>query len=61
MAADSRATVLRARVLHTPRDPFADESALECHENGAVAFKDGEMHVVASLGAIIMSAASAGM
>ena len=43
MAADSRATVLRGRVLHTPRDPFTDESALECHEDGAVAFQDGEI------------------
>jgi guanine deaminase len=36
-------TILRARVLHTPRDPFADESALECYENGAVVFADGEI------------------
>jgi guanine deaminase len=37
------ATILRARVLHTPRDPFSNESALECHESGAVAFQDGEI------------------
>ena len=37
------ATILRAHVLHTPRDPFTDESALECYENGAVAFADGEI------------------
>jgi guanine deaminase len=37
------ATILRARVLHTPRNPFTDESALECYENGAVAFADGEI------------------
>jgi len=37
------AVVLRARVLHTPRDPFAGESALECYENGAVAFTDGQI------------------
>jgi len=42
-------TIVRARVLHTPRDPFADASAtadasaLECHENGAVAFRAGEI------------------
>jgi guanine deaminase len=36
-------TILRARVLHTPRDPFADESALEWHGSGAVAFADGEI------------------
>jgi guanine deaminase len=38
-----RATILRAHVLHTPRDPFTDESPLECYENGAVAFTDGEI------------------
>ena len=36
------ATLVRACVLHTPTDPFAD-GALECHENGAVAFADGEI------------------
>jgi guanine deaminase len=41
--ATPRATILRAGVLHTPRDPFTDESALECYENGAVAFADGEI------------------
>jgi guanine deaminase len=41
--AGADATILRARVLHTPRDPFTDESALECHENGAVAFQAGEI------------------
>jgi guanine deaminase len=46
--APARATILRARVLHTPRDPFAepaegDASALQCYENGAVAFQDGEI------------------
>src|ERR671923_440615 len=37
-------TLIRARVLHTPRDPFAgDERALDCYENGAVAFADGQI------------------
>ncbi len=41
------ATLIRARVLHTPRDPFeGDGSALESYENGAVAFADG--HIVAT-------------
>jgi guanine deaminase len=51
----SRATIVRARILHTPRDPFdtpgaslaghgeGDAAALECYENGAVAFQDGEI------------------
>ena len=48
MAADaaqspSRTTILRAQVLHTPRDPFSGDPALDCHENGAVAFRDGEI------------------
>ena len=37
------ATLIRARVAHTPGDPFAGDSALECHENGAVAFADGRI------------------
>lgn len=43
-------TIIRAQVLHTPRDPFAQagstpagESALECYENGAVAFAEGQI------------------
>jgi guanine deaminase len=36
------ATLLRAQVLHTPRDPFtAGAGALEAFEDGAVAFEDG--------------------
>ena len=42
-AGNLRATVLRARVLHTPRDPFSDEAALDSYENGAVAFQAGEI------------------
>jgi guanine deaminase len=37
-------TLIRARVVHTPGDPFAGDAGLECHENGAVAFADG--HIV---------------
>jgi guanine deaminase len=43
-------TIIRAQVLHTPRDPFAedgstpaDERALECYENRAVAFAEGQI------------------
>jgi guanine deaminase len=43
-AGEGPTTLIRARVLHTPRDPFAgDGSALECYENGAVAFADGQI------------------
>lgn len=34
-------TILRARVAHTPRDPFAHAGALETFDDGAVAFADG--------------------
>ncbi len=34
-------TILRARVAHTPRDPFTTSDALETFDDGAVAFADG--------------------
>src|SRR3954470_21056036 len=34
-------TILRARVAHTPRDPFLESGALETFDDGAVAFDDG--------------------
>jgi guanine deaminase len=34
-------TILRARVAHTPRDPFRADGALETFDDGAVAFKAG--------------------
>jgi guanine deaminase len=37
------ATILRAQVLHTPRDPFAGADALEAFSDGAVAFADGRI------------------
>jgi guanine deaminase len=47
------ATLIRARVLHTPRDPFAgDDSALECYENGAVAFADGQIVATGDFAAV---------
>jgi guanine deaminase len=36
-------TIIRAQVLHTPRDPFADDGALEAFADGAVAFDDGRI------------------
>lgn len=33
-------TILRARIAHTPRDPFTTEHALETFDDGAVAFDD---------------------
>jgi guanine deaminase len=37
------ATLIRAQVLHTPRDPFAAADALESFSDGAVAFEDGRI------------------
>jgi len=34
-------TILRARIAHTPRDPFTTEGALETFDDGAVAFAGG--------------------
>lgn len=34
-------TIIRARIAHTPRDPFTDDGALETFDDGAVAFADG--------------------
>src|SRR4051794_22895421 len=34
-------TILRARVAHTPRDPFLEDGALETFDDGAVAFAGG--------------------
>jgi guanine deaminase len=36
-------TIVRGRVMHTPRDPFAAPGALEAFEDGAVAFADGRI------------------
>jgi guanine deaminase len=36
-------TIVRAQVLHTPRDPFATDGALEAFSDGAVAFEDGRI------------------
>src|SRR3954470_3550819 len=35
------ATIIRARIAHTPRDPFAGEDALETFDDGALAFREG--------------------
>jgi guanine deaminase len=37
------AEIVRARVLHTPRDPFGEGEALEAFDDGAVAFEDGRI------------------
>jgi guanine deaminase len=37
------AEIVRARVMHTPRDPFRDDGALEAFDDGAVAFEEGRV------------------
>lgn len=37
----SPTTIVRARVAHTPRDPFTTDNALETFDDGAVSFADG--------------------
>jgi guanine deaminase len=37
------ATVIRAKIAHTPRNPFEVQGALECFEDGAVAFDGGRI------------------
>src|SRR3954453_15939334 len=40
-------TIIRARIAHTPRDPFAGEDALEAFDDGALAFAaDGAIMAV---------------
>ncbi|MBV9606319.1 MAG: guanine deaminase [Solirubrobacterales bacterium] len=36
-------TIVRAKVAHTPRNPFAGEGALEVFEDGGLAFADGRV------------------
>src|SRR3954447_2937742 len=36
----NKTTIIRARIAHTPRDPFAGEDALETYDDGALAFAD---------------------
>jgi guanine deaminase len=40
--------IVRAQVIHTPRDPFREEGALEAFDDGAVAFEDGLILVTGS-------------
>ena len=40
------ATLIRARVYHTPRNPFEHEDALESFDDGALVF-DGEGRILA--------------
>jgi guanine deaminase len=37
------ATIVRAQIAHTPRNPFAEEGALEVFEDGGLAFSEGRI------------------
>jgi guanine deaminase len=41
-------TIVRAQVAHTPRNPFAEEAALEAFSDGAVAVSDGQIVALGS-------------
>ena len=45
-------TILRARVAHTPRDPFATTDALEAFDDGAIAYDDGTITDVGAFEAV---------
>jgi guanine deaminase len=45
-------TILRARVAHTPRDPFREEDALETFDDGAIAYDDGTITDVGDFAAV---------
>jgi guanine deaminase len=53
------ATIVRARVFHTPRDPFANDDGLECFEDGAVAFAGGRVVATGEYGAVAAEHADA--
>jgi guanine deaminase len=40
--------IVRAQVMHTPRDPFEDGDSLEAFSDGALAFADGRIEAVGS-------------
>jgi guanine deaminase len=44
--------IVRAQVAHAPRNPFADESALEAFEDGAVAFSAGRIVACGTYGEV---------
>jgi guanine deaminase len=46
------AEIVRAHVMHTPRDPFREEGALEAFDDGAVAFEDGRILATGSFAAV---------
>ncbi len=46
------AEVVRAQVLHTPRDPFTEADALEAFSDGALAHADGRILAVGGFGEV---------
>ena len=49
---DPSTTIVRAQVLHTPRDPFAGDGALDAYSDGAVAFRDGRVLATGSFATV---------
>src|SRR4051812_34565246 len=46
-------TIIRARVAHTPGDPFLAQDALATFDDGAVAFADGRILAAASFAEVL--------
>ena len=43
MSSSDRGELLRAPLFHTPRNPFLDDHALECHWDGGLLIRDGRI------------------
>jgi guanine deaminase len=50
---NSMTTIIRARVAHTPGDPFLESGALQTFDDGAVAFEDGTILAVGAYSEVV--------
>jgi guanine deaminase len=53
--------IWRAQVMHTPRDPFAEDDALEAFSDGGLAFADGRIEAVGSFDQVRLAYPDAGV
>lgn len=52
MSASERGELLRAPLFHTPRNPFCDPRALECHWDGGLLIRAGRVAAAGDYGQI---------
>ena len=52
MNAPDRGELLRAPLFHTPRNPFVEERALECHWDGGLLIRDGRIAASGDYGSL---------